>query len=222
MYSWGVKLPNQFRPPCFDIEQEKIYINKEIIEELYISCFGITNFPVSLSAKLYKTELLTEFAQKKPLVQFMGEDLSITLQVLPKVEKLVIIPNVVYYYHYGGITSTFMPYMLDDFLRLYCFKKVMAARHPMPQNADYYMAVELKNIIITWLEMCSTLGQYDKEHLLEEAMRVCTIPDIQEAMNQHDFVLKQPEGARKAIQEKMPMRYVRLFIIKFIHSVFVD
>lgn len=53
----------------------------------------------------------------------MGDDLSVTLNLLPKTKKIAITSKNVYNYRYGGGTSKFMPYMLDDFLSLYNYKK---------------------------------------------------------------------------------------------------
>lgn len=131
----------------------------------------------------------------------MGDDLSVTLRMLPETQKLVIIPDVIYNYRIGGGTSNFMPYMLDDFLQLYRFKKALATRYPMPQNVEYLMAVEMKNIVLSWLEMCALSGKYDKNALREEIKRVCGILEIEEAVRQRDFVEKEPTGIRKAIQK---------------------
>lgn len=172
-----------------------------ICSELYISCFGVSNYPVSLYAKLYKTELITKASAHEPIVHFMGDDLSVTLRILPETQRLVIIPNTVYNYRIGGGTSKFMPHMLDDFLSLYRFKQEMAKEHTMPQNADYFMSVEMKNIVLSWLEMCAVRGGYGKEALLQEAARVCALPEIQRAVKQQDFCEKQPDGIRKAIED---------------------
>ncbi len=196
----GVALPNRFMPPCFSISAPKVYSNAEILSELYISCFGISNYPVTLSAKIYRTELITQASDHPSIVRFMGEDLSVTLRMLPETQKLVIIPDVIYNYRIGGGTSKFMPYMLDDFLQLYRFKKAMAARYPMPQNAEYFMAVELKNIVLSWLEMCALSGRYDSKSITEEIMRVCRLPEVQEAVRQKDFAEREPTGTRQAIQ----------------------
>lgn len=197
----GVALPNRFMPPCFSISAPKVYSNAEILSELYISCFGISNYPVTLFAKIYRTELITQAANYPPVVRFMGEDLSVTLRMLPETQKLVITPDVIYSYRIGGGTSKFMPYMLDDFLQLYRFKKELAGRYPMPQNMEYLMAVEMKNIVLSWLEMCALSGKYDNDALREEIKRVCGILEIEEAVRQRDFVEKEPTGIRKAIQE---------------------
>jgi hypothetical protein len=93
-----------------------------------------------------------------------------------------------------------MPYMLDDFLSLYRFKLDMAQRYPMPQNAEYLMAVELKNIVLSWLEMCALDGKYDNSALLEEISRVCQIPEVQSAVRQKDFAEREPDGIRLAIE----------------------
>ena len=109
----------------------------------------------------------------------MGEDLSVILRLLPETQKLVIIPDVVYDYRIGGGTSKFMPDMLNDFLHLYHFKQKMAQRYPMPQNVEYLMAVELKNIVLSWLEMCIQSGRYDKCALREE-IQECNVKYIED------------------------------------------
>ena len=208
-----VALPNHFMPPCFSINAPKAYLNAEILSELYISCFGISNYPVTLFSKIYRTELITQASNYPPVVRFMGEDLSVTLRILPETQKLVIIPDVLYNYRIGGGTSKFMPYMLDDFLQLYRFKKEMADRYPMPQNAEYFMAVELKNIVLSWLEMCALSGKYDSKSFSEEIMRVCHLSEVREAVQQSVFVEQEPDGIRKAIQENN-VAYIYEFLDK--------
>lgn len=41
----------------------------------------------------------------------MGDDLSVTLNLLPKTKKIAITSKNVYNYRYGGGTSKFMPYI---------------------------------------------------------------------------------------------------------------
>lgn len=209
----GITLPNRFVPPCFSISAPKVYSNQAILSELYISCFGISNYPVSLFAKLYRKELITQAFDFAPLVKFMGEDLSLTLRLLPETQKLVIIPDIVYNYRIGGGTSKFMPDMLNDFLSLYHFKQEMAQRHPMPQNSEYLMAVELKNIVLTWLEMIALKENNNKQVLHKEIIRVCRLPEIQAAMQQKDFVEREASGIRKAIQE-INTDYIEDFLAK--------
>lgn len=177
----GFRIPNRNKPPCFNITQPRMYSNNEIINELYISCFGISNFPVNLVSKLYKKELITSVINFPPVVKFMGDDLSVTLKVLPNTKKLVIIPDTVYFYRMGGGTSKYMPYMLDDFLSLYDYKSKLAEQYPMPQDWLKLMNIELMNIVNTYLIMCVEKGKFNKTKLYEEIIKVCNIEVIKDA-----------------------------------------
>lgn len=176
----GIRLPSKHHAPCFD--NPRVYTQEEIIKELYISCFGISNYPVTLFAKLYRTELITRVIDFPPVVKFMGEDLSVTLRLMPETQRLGIIPDVIYNYRIGGNTSRFMPYMLDDFLALYRFKTEMRKKHPMPQDAAYYMAVEMLNVLMTWFEMFKQQGNHSESELIEEIQRVSDLPEVLDAL----------------------------------------
>lgn len=176
----GVRFRSKFHAPCF--EQPKVYSGEDIINDLYISCFGISNYPVSLYAKLYRTELITRVMGYPPVVWFMGDDLSITLRLLPETRRIGILPEAVYNYRIGGNTSRYMPYMLDDFLRLYRFKTEMRQNHPMPQDAEYFMAVELLNVLMTWFEMYKRQGKHTEMELIKEIGRVAALPEVQDAL----------------------------------------
>lgn len=177
----GFQMTNHHKPPCFNITKPQMYSNSEIINELYVSCFGISNFPVNLVAKLYKKELITSVIDFPPVVKFMGDDLSITLKVLPNTKKLIIIPNTVYFYRIGGGTSKYMPYMLYDFLSLYDYKFKLAQQYPMPQDWYKLMNIELMNIVNTYLIMCVEKGGFSKTKLYDEIIKVCDIKVIKDA-----------------------------------------
>ena len=81
----------------------------------------------------------------------------------------------------------------------------------MPQNAEYLMAVELKNIALSWFEMCALSGKYDEQAMRGELARVCALPEIREAVQQKDFAVKEPEGIRGAIQESN-VKYIEDFL----------
>lgn len=176
----GIRLPSKHHAPCFDNPKE--YTQEEIRKELYISCFGISNYPVNLVAKLYRTELITRVIDFPPVVKFMGEDLSVTLRLMPETQHLGILPDVIYNYRIGGNTSRFMPYMLDDFLALYRFKTEMRKKHPMPQDAEYYMAIEMLNILMTWFEMFKQQGNHSERELVEEIRRVAGLPEVLDSL----------------------------------------
>lgn len=177
----GIPIYSKYKAKCFQISRAECYDNKKIIEKLYISCFGVTNYPVSLCAKIYDKKLITKAIDFAPIVQFMGDDLSVTLRCLPMTENLVIIPDVIYNYRIGGNTSKFMPWMFDDFISLYKNKRILAEKYTMPQDAIYYINVEIMNVVITWLKMCYKQGNCKEQKFHEEIKRVCDHPVIRKA-----------------------------------------
>ena len=177
----NIKFSNNYRPECLKNDKETVYNTEQIIKKLYISCFGITNYPVTLWGKLYKTELITEAIDFAPVVRFMGEDLSVTLRCMPITERLVIIPDVIYNYRIAGGTSKFMKDMLNELIALYEFKSKLAVKYPMPQDSEFYMNVELMNIVMSWLLMCYKKGGYKNKKLEQECLRVCKIQTIKQA-----------------------------------------
>ena len=174
------KFPTRFSAPCFG--ETRVYTHNEIISDLYISCFGISDYPVSLCAKLYRTQLISNAIQFEPVVKFMGDDLSVTLRVLPEARRLGILTDTIYNYRFGGGTSKFMPYMLEDFLSLYNFKSEMRKKYKMPQDAEYYMAVELLNETMSWFHMLQTEKRINREELLFEIERVAGLREVQESL----------------------------------------
>lgn len=177
----GVSFPSRWKPPCFQIDKPQLYNHDEIINKLFISYFGISNFPVSLGAKLYRTEQLTKAIDFEPVVQFMGDDLSVTIRLVSEVKNLVILPDVVYNYRIGGGTTKFMPYMMDDFAKLYTFKQSFIQTYPMPKDAQYYMDVELMNETKSHLLQCLANGSFKESQLASEIEKVCAMPQVQEA-----------------------------------------
>lgn len=177
----GICIPSRGSTPCFQIDQPRRYTHDEIIKELFISYFGITNFPVTLYAKLYRTEQLTKAIDFPPVVKFMGDDLSVSIRITPEVSSLVILPDVVYHYRIGGGTSKFMPYMMDDFARLYSYKQQFAETYPMPQDARFYMDVELMNTTKTHFLQCLTNGRFTEQQLTSEIKTVMALPQVKQA-----------------------------------------
>lgn len=139
---------------------------------MHISCFGITNFPVDLYEKLYEIELITKSIDAPTIVKFIGDDLSVTLSVLPNCNKLEIIPDVVYHYSLGGYTSKYMPYILQDFISLYQYKQKMAQKYAMSLNVQELMDIELMNILKSYFHMCVKSGGFTEYQLLDEIKTV--------------------------------------------------
>lgn len=177
----GIPIPSRGKSPCFQTEKPRLYSHEEIIDSLFISYFGITNFPVNLVAKLYRTEQLTKAIDFAPVVKFMGEDLSVSIRITPEVKSLVILPDVVYHYRIGGGTSRFMPYMMEDFASLYTYKQQFAEKFPMPQDAQFYMDVELMNVTKSHFLQCLTNGGFTEQQLIDEVKKVIEMPQVKQA-----------------------------------------
>ena len=179
----GIKVPKKYSAPCFKQNEIKIYNHYSIMRDLYVSCFGISNYPVSLWAKLYDRELITSIIDFKPIVKFMGDDLSVTLKLLPKTKRLAIISKSVYYYHVGGGTSKYMPFMLDDFLSLYNYKKSLIDIYKMDKKTELYLNIELINIVFSYFQMCKYPGLFSNSKLNDAILRCINLEEVKDAVN---------------------------------------
>lgn len=185
----GVRLINRFElkprnpSPCFRIASPHRYTWGEFRDKLYCSWFGISNVPVVLWAKLYRTDILKQVYQQTPsVVQFYGDDLIVTLGYLPECREIVIIPDVVYHYRIGGGTSKYNPKMMDDWLALYRYKKPFTEKYAMPQDTEKLMDIELCNMAYTYLTMLGRSGKFSHEEILTRIKEVVRIPEVNMAL----------------------------------------
>lgn len=177
----NIFVSGKFIPPCFATNRIQVFDKDDIINKLYISCFGISNLPVNLWGKLYNTQLISKTINFENIVKFMGDDLSVMLYALPLCSRLTVLPENVYYYNVGGNTTRYMPYMLEDFLALYQYKEKMAARYPMPYDVAKLMNIELVNIVRSYLLMCAKTGRYSAGQLDDEIQKIVKNPIIRRA-----------------------------------------
>lgn len=177
----GIVLPDRFVPPCFSITSSTNYDKTGIQDKLLISYYGISDFPVSLWSKLFRTELIQQAMSIENTVRFLGDDLWVSLQTMIHAEKLTIVPDVVYHYRVGGGTSKFMSYYLSDFIKLYNYKYRIAEEQKMPQDWRMFINYELMNISKCHIQQCIRLGHFKDEELLNEVIGMCDCPEIIEA-----------------------------------------
>lgn len=222
----NVTLKSSYTAPCFQISEPREYNRETFISELYCSWFGISNVPVSLWGKIYRTSLLQKIYSEVPsVVRFLGEDLIITLNLMPQAQKTVIIPNCVYYYRIGGGTSKYNPHMLDDWLALYRYKAQFAQRYPMPQDTQKLMDIELCNMVFTYFRMLGRSAQFTEAELREQINQVRFIPEIAAAcknlaipQNQSPNVQMLRDGNPDAILSEILLDAKKYKKTKFIHS----
>ena len=77
--------------------------------------------PVNMWGKLYKKSLI-----KDSIIETVGisngEDLCFNLQVLPNANKIVSIPDSIYFYRWGGMTNSINKNLFKDACKAYNFK----------------------------------------------------------------------------------------------------
>lgn len=93
-----------------------------LFDEYYISYFGVNKLLVSMCAKLYRKSTI-DMVDLQPTTMTMGEDLLYNLNLHPHLKKIAFVPETVYYYRFGGMTSKQNPTFLEDIKKQYYIKK---------------------------------------------------------------------------------------------------
>lgn len=114
--------------------------------------------------------------------KYFAEDLNVTLRLLPEVERISVIRDVVYRYRIGGGTAKFMPSFLDDNILMYRLKMQWSDQCTATENVKRLIGVELKNIIVSYWIMCERNHRYPQGSLLAEVKAVCALPEVTEAL----------------------------------------
>lgn len=182
-------IKNKYIPKIYSGERTKEYSHDQFIAELYCSWFGISNVPVGLWGKLYKTKKYQNlFINLPEIVYFFGEDLVATLNMFPIAEKVSFTNDVVYQYRLGGGTSKFQPLMMNDWISLYNYKKQFAKKYPMPQDIEFLMDIELCNMTFTYFEMLIYTSGFTKENILKEIEKTCNSIEVKIASNNSKLI----------------------------------
>lgn len=171
------------------IANPKCYGQEEIMRDLILSCLGAGIFPVSLCGKLYRTgSLKNVMTNLEEAPQCFAEDLNVTLHLLPHIECISVVDRVVYRYRYGGGTSRFMPTFLEDNLLMYRIKQRYAHLCTSEWDVAALIAIEMKNIIGSYLVMCEKHQRFSQGSLENEVRFVCDLDEIRDAIGrfQHD------------------------------------
>ena len=156
----------------------------KLMNEYYGSFCGWGEFPVNMCAKLYKKSLIDSVDYKAIGISH-GEDLCFNLQVLPHANKIVSIPEIVYFYRWGGMTNKINKNLFKDACTAYKFKLKMFKEHNSKES--YAKAsVELCNFFITYIdtylrftnlsdmEIKSIISEEIKNEILQNAVRIPT------------------------------------------------
>lgn len=126
-----------------ELNNNKLIKKPELMDEYYISFFGVNIIPVNIFAKLYKKSLfdnIITFGLKH------GEDLCLNMHIFPNIESLYTVNDIVYTYNYGGMTSKYIENLMDDAMSAYDIKKSYLNKYKY--NKGYiYIDIELFNFL---------------------------------------------------------------------------
>lgn len=182
----------------------QVYDHKGIVEKLYVACFGkYSGFPVALWSKMYHSSKLKEaMINPDPKPRFFAEDLNVTLHLLPNLDSISVISQTVYRYRLGGGTSRFMPTFLEDSLLMYHNKMKYVHLCEVDYDIKRLVAIELKNIVGTYLFMCEKFATFPHGSLEDEVRYVCGLEELADAMNRFTTDRSGFQGLSDAIRTK--------------------
>lgn len=182
------------------IKNPRVYDRREIVGELYVSCFGSSGFPVGLCSKMYRSgKLKKAMLNQDPQPKCFAEDLNVTMHLLPELERISVVDQTVYRYRFGGGTARFMPTFLDDSRLMYHNKLKYAPLCEVDDDVERLVAIEMKNIVGSYLLMCEKYGVFPHGSLEEEVRHVCGLEELVDAMGRFDHDRSGISGLYEAI-----------------------
>lgn len=123
-------------------------IERKGIESEMLSFYGCGNFSVSVWAKLYKKEMLNNIEIGNFLY---GDDLYLNMQVFPKLNRICVIPDVLYHYERQGTSSKFIPLWMEECKHLYQMK-IAKTKEMQSEKALLFSSIELRNCFKVYVE----------------------------------------------------------------------
>lgn len=137
--------------------EAKVIRQPELFDDYYISYFGYNKLEVSLWAKLFRKSLFDD-VRPQPSGLSMGEDMLVSMQLLPAVNCYVVIDQPVYYYRWGGSTSRYKVGFYPNLKRQYFIKQDKIAQYSY-DKADVFTKIEMCNVAFT---ECVQLLRFNK------------------------------------------------------------
>lgn len=134
--------------------QNQVLRLPELMDDYFISFFGVNILSVTAWGKLYRRDLFDR-SGIGPTGFKRGEDLVMNMRLFPFVRKWVTVDKDVYHYYYGGVTSTLDPSFYE------CSKKQYYMKLDMIYQYKYKKALRT-----TGIEMCNILNTTVKQMLL--------------------------------------------------------
>lgn len=116
-YYW--KFLRRVQPQPASLPLGRLIYQEELFDQYYISFFGNNIVPVYMWGGLYRKSVIDMAMLKETLFDkdclHMGEDEYFNLMLFPYLNTLYVIDKVIYYYRFGGITSSYNKYLTELF-----------------------------------------------------------------------------------------------------------
>jgi len=148
-----------YRPMCSPVEYNKVIGRDDMTERYYIGFFGINVFcSYAYWAKMYRTELARSI-QMPELINVAYEDIIFNMEYFERAQRMMCIPAKVYFWRWGGITSSNSKRTVTDYQTrgiLKQFNLLYDLRLDKIKRFNYEKAlvplrIEMKNVLVNAL-----------------------------------------------------------------------
>lgn len=162
------------------MQRERIIDHESFMDQYYVSFFGMNDLPVNIWNKMYRKEFLDSIPTP-PKTGHIIEDLSYNMHVLPYAKRIAVIPDVLYYYRWGGFTNRYDKSVLETALIGYKLKMSQIDKYGL-LSFKAYTAVELLNYLNTYFYQIVEYDVFDKDGFVTEFKKVMSLPEVKEGM----------------------------------------
>ena len=148
----------------------KLISHEEMMDQYYLSFFGINILPVSIWATMYRRSTLNE-VNLPPCGLSFGEDLVFNMKLMPCVRGYYMIDKIVYNYRRDswGASSKYLDKWLKNARLLFDMKMAQIEKLHY-DKAIRWQLIEYVNYLKTYVRNCLL---YDARHLDERKKMLC-------------------------------------------------
>lgn len=164
--------------------------------------------PVNMWGKLYKKPLIKDSIIDTVGISH-GEDLCFNLQVLPNANKIVSIPDSIYFYRWGGMTNSINKNLFKDACKAYNFKLKIFEKF---NCKDCYekASVELCNFFKGYIDTYLVFSKFNELQLLNFIENEMKNKDLQKAVNMPQYEWFLNDEIYRSIKSQDSKKFVEL------------
>ena len=162
-------LVHSFAPKHLLPHTGELLEHDELMGEYFESYFGHNILPVTVWGKLYRREIFDKIDFPSPWPNLGADDLYMSMLLHPYIQRLKIIPEVVYSYLIGlpGASPKYLNGWLTRANILFEHKWAMLDKYVF-SRAFNYQAIEMVNYIKTFVRNCTIFDIKNREDRIQE------------------------------------------------------